>query len=135
MSSISPFETEVQPGKGEEVGIVSYAKDRAEAPSLQEVCHVVDKEPKMLILSCDVDSGSSGSPVFVVRDGVPRVVSVVSSKAEYGGKEVALGTSLQGPLLTLRATLSAESRPFQKTVPGKRQLETGAGSAAKFLKP
>jgi protease YdgD len=135
LTSIHPFETEAQPGKGEEVGVVSYALDRAEAPSLQEVCHVIDREPTMLVLSCNVDFGSSGAPIFSIRDGVARIVSVVSSKAEFGGQNVALGTTLEGPLITLRATLAEENSLFQKSSGGGGILETGAGNTAKFIKP
>ena len=135
MTSILPFETDLLPGAGDEVGVVSYARDRSEAPSLQEVFHVLNQEAQLLVLSCNVDFGSSGAPIFSVRDGVARVVSVVSSKADYGGSEVALGTILQGPLQTLRASLEAESSPFQKTDPSKRDMETGAGNSANFLKP
>lgn len=135
MPSIHPFETDPLPAKGAEVGVVSYAKDRSEAPSLQKVCHVLNQEEKLLVLSCNVDFGSSGAPVFSVRDGVARVVSVVSSKADYGGNDVALGTTLQGPLVTLRATLAAESSAFQKSDPAFRAIEAGASSTAKFIKP
>lgn len=135
LSSARPFETEGLPVRGDEVGVVSYGQDRAEAPSLQKVCHVLDQDPKMLVLSCNVDFGSSGAPVFSFRDGVARVVSVVSSKAEYGGSDVALGTSLLGPLTSLRATLAAEESPFQKVLAGQGSLETGAGNSAKFLRP
>lgn len=135
MPSIHPFETDLLPAKGAEVGVVSYAKERSEAPSLQEVCHVLNQEEKLLVLSCNVDFGSSGAPIFSVRDGVARVVSVVSSKADYGGDDVALGAILQGPLQTLRATLAAESSVFQKSDPAFRTIEAGAGSTAKFIKP
>ena len=71
---------------GDAVGIVSYALDRAEAPSIQDLCHVLGNEPGMTILSCDVDYGSSGAPIFQMIDGEPKIVSVVSAKAEMGGK-------------------------------------------------
>lgn len=135
LASVRPFETEQLPQRGEEVGVVSYGQDRAEAPSLQKVCHVLDQEPKLLVLSCDVEFGSSGAPIFSIRNGVARVVSVVSSKAEYDGKDVALGTSLEGPLTALRATMAAESRPFQKAQLGQSPLEAGAGNSAKFIRP
>ncbi|MFN4170192.1 MAG: trypsin-like serine peptidase [Pseudorhodobacter sp.] len=135
MASILPFGTGLHPEKGESVGVVSYAHDRAEAPSVQEVCEVLERQPDILMLSCNVDFGSSGAPIFAMRDGVVRVVSVVSSKAEYEGRSVALGTSLQGPLEELRATLEAQGRPFQSARPGKREPESGAGSTAKFIKP
>jgi V8-like Glu-specific endopeptidase len=135
MPSIAPFDTDLTPHKGDEVGVVSYAKNRSEAPSLQEVCHVLNQEDRLLVLSCNVDFGSSGAPIFSIRNGVARVVSVVSSKAEYGGAPVALGTNLQGPLQALKASLEAESDPFQKADPALRAMEAGAGSSAKFVKP
>ena len=135
LTSIPPFQTGLYPTKGESVGVVSYAHDRAEAPSVQEVCEVLERQPDILMLSCSVDFGSSGAPIFAMRDGQVRVVSVVSSKAEYEGRNVALGTALEGPLQELRATLEAQGRPFQSARPGLREPESGAGSTAKFLKP
>jgi V8-like Glu-specific endopeptidase len=134
-TSIVPFGVDTRPSDGDEVGVVSYALDRAEAPSLQEICHVLGREPSVLVLSCNVDFGSSGAPIFSMRDGVLRVVSVVSSKAEYDGQKVALGTDLEEPLEMLRQSLAAEGRAFQKPGKGLQSLEGGAGSTAKFLKP
>lgn len=69
LPQITPFETDVWPGRGDVVGVVSYAQDRAEAPSLQETCHVLDRAPEIVVFSCDVDFGSSGAPIFALRDG------------------------------------------------------------------
>ena len=51
-----------------------------------------------LVLSCDVDFGSSGAPVFADVDGEPQIVSVVSAKAMIRGRKVSLGTNLEKPL-------------------------------------
>ncbi len=117
LPSIQPFETDPRPIKGDEVGVVSYAQGRAEAASLQEVCHVLGRQPGVLVLSCSVDFGSSGAPIFSIKDGVARVVSVVSAKADIGGKPVALGTSLEGPLAVLKAELEADDTVFHKVTP------------------
>ena len=130
LPSIKPFEMDDRPQKGDEVGVVSYAQDRSEAPSLQQVCHVLRQQEAMLILSCDVDFGSSGAPIFSVRNGVARVVSVVSAKAEVDGKKVALGTPLAGPVALLRAKL-AEGVTVR---PGKVRVLSG-GNGGKFVKP
>lgn len=130
LPSIKPFAMDERPQNGDEVGVVSYAQDRSEAPSLQQVCHVLRRQESMLILSCDVDFGSSGAPIFSVRDGVPRVVSVVSAKAEVDGKKVALGTPLAAPLAVLREKL-AEGGAMR---PGKVRVLSG-GNGAKFIKP
>lgn len=139
LPSVIPFDTDARPQKGDEVGVVSYAQDRSEAPSLQQVCHVLGRQPGVLVLSCTVDFGSSGAPIFAVRDGVARVVSVVSAKAEVDGKPVALGTALQEPLAVLMAELAGGEGVAARAVPGVRTLSGGlAGNAqggAKFVKP
>lgn len=109
LPSIQPYETAGKPRKGEDVGVVSYARDRAEAPSLQETCKVLGNRPGVLVLSCDVDFGSSGAPVFSIENGVPKVVSVVSAKAELSGEKVALATDMTETLDELRAAMAASS--------------------------
>lgn len=136
-TSVIPFETASRPRRGGSVGVVSYAKDRSEAPSLQEVCDVMGRQEGVLIMSCDVDYGSSGAPVFSFDGQRPRIVSVVSAKAEVEGTRVALGTQLEAPLELLRAELQA-GRGLGVTVPG-RPKRTIAGqrrnTGAKFIKP
>lgn len=135
LSSVEPFETDLRPMKGDEVGVVSYAQDRSEAPSLQEVCHVVERQVSVLVLSCSVDFGSSGAPIFAFRDGVARVVSVVSAKAEFDGQKVALGTALDVPLSALLKELQSVSSPFQKPGPAGALAGGSASTSAKFVKP
>lgn len=137
LPSIRPFDTGPDTVAGDSVGIVSYALDRAEAPSIQDLCHVLGNEPGMTILSCDVDFGSSGAPVFEMIGGEPKIVSVVSAKAEMGGKKVALGSEMERPLEELRAAFQAGQSGFVKVSPGggTKVFGSTAKSAAKFLKP
>lgn len=132
---VVPFETDVRPRKGQQIGVVSYAKDRAEAPSLQQVCEVLARQGGVLIMSCDVDFGSSGAPVFSFEGGQARIVSVVSAMAEVEGRKVALGTQLIEPLDTLRAALDAGQGVFQDAPP--QMLSSGArrDTGAKFARP
>lgn len=132
LPSVRPFGTDARPAEGDEVGIVSYAQDRADAPSLQEVCHVLARQPQVLVLSCMVDFGSSGAPIFALRGGEPRVVSVVSAKADYQGRTVALGTALDAPLDTLLTELRATSSLFPRL--GSDDAGSAAASA-RFVKP
>ena len=137
-SSIQPFLTDTRPRKGAEVGVVSYAHDRAEMPSIQEVCHVLARQSGTLIMSCDVDFGSSGAPIFSFENGVPRIVSVVSAKAQVNARPVSLGTSLEGPLATLMAELKSSDGVFARAQPKVRVLslaKSRATSGAKFLTP
>ena len=57
------------------------------------------------VMSCNVDFGSSGAPVFAFEDGKVRIASVVSAKANWKGTKVSLGTGLDGPLESLMAEL------------------------------
>ncbi len=134
LPSIQPFATDTYPATGDEVEVVSYAQDRAEAPSLQEVCHVLDRAPQALVLSCNVDFGSSGAPIFAERDGQMRIVSIVSAKADLDGERVALGINLTEPLATLQAAMAEGGQPARLggTV---RLLSGGQTGGAKFIKP
>jgi protease YdgD len=136
-TTIIPFETAERPEKGDSVGVVSYARDRSEAPSLQEVCGVMARQEGVLIMSCNVDFGSSGAPVFSFAGGVPRIVSVVSAKAEVQGAKVALGTALGEPLEQLKASLAAGHGVFQPPGPVVNRLSVGVrhDTGAKFVKP
>ncbi|MEZ5779009.1 MAG: trypsin-like serine protease [Paracoccaceae bacterium] len=137
LPSIHPFAIGGDPQAGDAVGVVSYALDRAEAPSLQETCHVLGRQPGILVMTCDVDSGSSGAPIFTLQDGRPTIVSVVSAKAEMDAKPVALGTAMEQPMAELRAAYSAQERTFRGVTAGLGKSGPGAAGdgGAKFLKP
>ena len=124
-TTVKPFETAARPQAGDQVGVVSYAHDRSEAPSLQEMCAVIALQEGMLVLSCEVDFGASGSPVFSFADGEPRIISVVSSKAEAQGHKVSLGTALQEPLRQLMV-LIGQDRIFRTVEQASSRETTGA---------
>jgi V8-like Glu-specific endopeptidase len=137
-TSVTPFATQSQPRKGAEVGVVSYAHDRAESPSIQEVCHILARRAGMLVLSCSVDFGSSGAPIFTMQNGVPEIVSVVSAKAMAGEQAVSLGTALEGPLADLMSLMAEGDGVFRRAEPEVRVLsldDRHAGSGAKFVRP
>ena len=137
-TTVQPFSTSVRPRKGAEVGVVSYAHDRANAPSLQEICSVKARQAGILVMSCDIDFGSSGAPVFSFADGEPRIVSVVSAKAEVQGERVSLGTALTEPLAVLQAELARGAGFSVEPAPrSNRFVTTGErrDTGAKFVKP
>jgi len=135
-SRIVPFDIASRPRKGARVGVVSYAADRAEAPSLQEACRVMARQFGMLVLSCEVDFGSSGSPVFTFDGGAPKIASVISAKAEVRGTPVSLGTGLEAQVEALREELAAGKGVFQEKGPTIRRVgETQSTGGAKFLRP
>ena len=101
---------------------------------MQDLCTVIAHQFDMLVLSCSVDFGASGSPVFAFdTNGEARIVSVISAKAEADGKAVSLAVDLLKPLKELRAALAVAQDPGNGLEPmaaGARR-ETGA----KFVKP
>ncbi|MEJ6403762.1 trypsin-like serine peptidase [Yoonia sp. 2307UL14-13] len=132
---VRPYQIATHPITGDEVGVVSYGRGREEAPSLQEVCSVLGRQTGVIVMNCDVEFGSSGSPVFVVRNGQTKIASVVSAMAQVDGQKVSLGTSLDGPLSTLLAHFAA----FGPASPGGTQRIMTLGerndTGAKFVSP
>ncbi|MGL4238439.1 trypsin-like serine peptidase [Tabrizicola sp.] len=135
LPSLEPFETGEAPVEGDQVGVVSYAQYREEAPSIQQSCEVLDGRRDTLILTCSVDFGSSGAPVFSIEDGVARVVSVISAKAEIDGQKVSLAVPLAEPLAALLAALEENKLGSAAGSTGVRVLSGGNGNGAKFVKP
>ena len=81
-TTIAPFQTDRDPREGDRIGVVSYATGDVDAPELQERCKVLSRQAGVVVMSCQVDFGASGAPVFSFESGTPRIVSVVSAKAE-----------------------------------------------------
>jgi V8-like Glu-specific endopeptidase len=135
LPSLAPYGVGATPVEGDSVGVVSYAQDRSEAPSIQEACTVIAGRVQTLVLTCNVDFGSSGAPVFSIVDGVASVVSVISAKAEVDGRKVALAVPVAAPLQALRAALDA-SHTGTRSEPGNVSiLSGGQGGGAKFVQP
>ena len=137
-SQIAPFAVLPDAAIGAQVGVVSYAFDRAEAPALEAACDVLGAQAGLYVMACDVDYGSSGAPVFIVVNGVAQIVSVVSAKAEYDGQRVAIGTMLDAPLAVLRAEMAASGGVFDAGAPVAVRV-IGAGerneTGARFVRP
>lgn len=133
-TAVTPFATMAAADQGDKVGIVSYAHDRADAPSLQQICSVMGVQDGVLVTSCNVDFGSSGAPIFSLQDGMARIVSVVSAKAEMRGQPVALGTDLAQPLSELRAVMARGNGLFLRADDDAPQGAARPGGA-KFVRP
>jgi V8-like Glu-specific endopeptidase len=127
-TEVTPFQTARRPRAGARISVVSYAHDRAEAPSLQEACEVLARQRGVLVMSCSADFGASGAPVFSIESGEARIVSLISAKAESDGNPVSLGTSLEEPLALLKVELKAKT--LFKPAGGSKRPQ-----GAKFLKP
>lgn len=136
-TTIIPFVTDEKPPAGESVGVVSYAHNRSEAPSMQDTCQVLSDQDNLLVLSCSVDFGSSGSPVFAFAEDGPRIVSVVSSKAKSGDQPVSLGAPLENQIATILDIMETGAGFAEGSAFRPFRAEDGArkDTGAKFIRP
>jgi len=115
---------------GASVAVVSYGRERAETPSIQQLCRVLDQRPRgVTVLSCAIEYGSSGSPVLIDEGGEMRIVAVISARAEGTRDPVSLGARLGGRVAAL---LHALEIGVSGTAPGAPQ---GARGSARFVRP
>ncbi len=130
-TGVHPFGVAQQlPERGDAVAVVSYGRDRAEAPSIQQTCHVIEqRRDGVTVLSCAIDYGSSGAPVLIDEGGELRIVSIISARAEGSASPVSLGMRLGG---RVEALLSALDAGVSGTQPVTMQ---GARTTARFVRP
>ena len=136
-TTIIPFATGVRPRVGESVGVVSYAHNRSEAPSMQDTCDVMSAQNTLLVMSCSVDFGSSGSPVFAFGPTGAQIVSVVSSKAKSGDQPVSLGAPLETQIDTILGMMAHGAGFPEGSVfrPLRAEKDSRKDTGAKFVRP
>ncbi|CTQ48590.1 trypsin-like serine peptidase [Jannaschia donghaensis] len=98
LGHVRPFRTQVRVEAGQVVQVVSYGQDRADAPSHESACEILARDNEILVLSCEVDFGSSGAPIFIRYGDETRIISVVSAKAQWEGQDVSLAAVMEGQL-------------------------------------
>lgn len=87
------------------VTIVSYARDRPQAPSMEAPCRVIAGLGDALALDCAVTYGVSGAPVLQGEGAALRVVGVISAMGKTtGGGDVALAARVEPGLARLDVT-------------------------------
>jgi hypothetical protein len=84
------------------------------------------------VFSCNIDFGSSGSPVFVASGNGVEIVSVISARAEASDTPISLGMRLGGRVAALEAALDEGVSGVSGVSAGAPQ---GARSAARFVRP
>ena len=132
---IPPFQIADVPIQGQAVSVVSYARGRSEVPSYQEICDISEHQQGILIMTCDVDFGASGSPVFDFSNGYPRIVSVVSAMANFKGEKVSLGAELSPLLTAFEEEYSLDIEPYTGVVSQNMPSNARRNIGAKFSKP
>jgi V8-like Glu-specific endopeptidase len=133
-----PFRADRGAGSGNAVSVVSYGQGRNDAPSRQRECQILDSRGGIFAMSCDVVPGSSGAPVFAMREGRPRIVAVVSAIGEIDGHDVSFAMDIERPLADALAALRSGQGVFPATVTSAKRLSVGGErtiGGARFVKP
>jgi V8-like Glu-specific endopeptidase len=91
--------------EAEAVTIVSYARDRAHAPSIETGCAQRGRIGLVTAVDCRIDRGASGAPVFMGEGTDRRIVAIVSATSGERGQGEALVVDVAPILPGLRAAL------------------------------
>lgn len=130
---VRPFPASGALATGDTVQVVSYARDRAEAASTEDDCTVLARDARVLALSCSVDFGASGAPVFVATDAGLHIVSVISSMGTWSDRPAAFAVTVEAGLERLRLEFSRATH----LAPVRKALRVGeeASGTIRFLRP
>ena len=90
-----------------DVGVVSYARDRAETAQVEEACEMSARPEGVFVTTCQAGFGTSGAPVVQIQQGLPRVVSVVSAMAKANGQPVSLAVGVSSVLPALTSAIGS----------------------------
>ncbi|MEM8851427.1 MAG: trypsin-like peptidase domain-containing protein [Pseudomonadota bacterium] len=121
MQVVRPLPVAGHLDEGDPVDLISYARLREEAPMRQEGCSVLTRGPDILVLTCDVDFGASGAPVFRSDGDALSITSIVSAMTEYEGRRVALAATVEPGL----DRLVAEFARVPQLTPGAKMVRPG----------
>lgn len=92
---VKPIAFEAPIKRSDALSVVAYNFRNLDDPNIIHPCNVLARRNDTVVISCQVDFGASGAPVLsVVKGQAPSIVSVISAKADMGGRNVAVGTAL-----------------------------------------
>jgi V8-like Glu-specific endopeptidase len=103
----APFAMSSGAGWAPAATVVSYARDRAHAPSIQQPCRLRRSWGRVAALDCDVTYGASGAPVFAGAGAGAKLVGVISAMSDGGA--VALAVLATPALARLEARLDDQT--------------------------
>jgi V8-like Glu-specific endopeptidase len=107
------------------IEVVSYARDRAQAASIQNGCRIGAEIDSVVALDCGVNLGASGAPVFALGKGARWLWAVVSSTGTLAsGEPVTLAVTTAPDLDALRLGLA-------ESVPGRAPTDFGTPPPAR----
>ena len=133
VAGVSPFAVSGRLDVGATVRVISYARHREAAPSSEAGCGVLDRDARVVVLTCQVDFGSSGAPVFLVVGGRLGLVSVISAMGEWRGRPAAFAVTVEDGLAMLEREFARPS----SLATSHRSVRVGAsrGGTIRFVRP
>lgn len=140
-ATAAPFDVGPEPAQGDTVAVVSYARGRSDAQSWQEACSVKARQGPLIGVTCNLDHGSSGAPIFSGGlDARPSIVSIVSSGGSTTeGAHIVIGMALPTLVARLKADLESGQGLIATAGPpggtGPRPLSMNVSAGAKFVRP
>lgn len=96
-NGIKPYAFHKSPINKQNIYIASYVESSSLAVIKKEECNIIERKNNIIITSCSVDFGASGSPIFIWEDSQFKIASIISAKQVLGKINVSLGVSLEGP--------------------------------------
>lgn len=90
---------------GVPAAVFSFGKAHADRAVLQDKCALTPHSGGVLLTRCQAQLGTSGAPVFQIRNGQPVIVSIVSAMAKADGEPVALVVPVADAFATLSGAL------------------------------
>ncbi|MEM9550052.1 MAG: trypsin-like serine protease [Pseudomonadota bacterium] len=118
------------------ISVTSYGRGRAEFPSRQRRCKLVEARDGLMAFDCDVTFGSSGAPVFGQVGGRGRILSIISAGTQIDGRAISFGMALPAVVAELKQALRQQPRVRHKVPDPIRRVTIGQRrSGAKFVRP
>lgn len=124
---VAPLAVGAPARRGEAKALVSYARDRAHAPSIERACRVRSRIGPVHALDCETTFGASGAPIVTGEGAARRVAAIVSASARGPGDEpLSLTVEALRSLPELERRLARGADGARYAGPGRR-----AGGAAR----
>jgi protease YdgD len=136
-ATAAPFRVARLAASARQVAVVSFARGRDAAPSIDRQCRVVGRDSGVLAFDCDVDFGASGAPVLAWGERRARIVSLVSKGRREGDASLGFGMELAPRYDELLGLFRSGRGVYPVAGTGARRLQAGerGTGGARFVRP
>lgn len=87
--------------------VLSYGKGRSDTARFEKGCQLSLHSKGIILTTCQANAGTSGAPVFQMRNGRASIVSIVSATARADGTPVSLVVPIAEAFDTMHQGLAA----------------------------